>query len=81
MGLIRYLLIGVLIYLAALLVRRFLRGSMQISGKDDKADSEAGLATVRCAHCGLFLPKTQALHSGDAYFCDEEHRQASLRNE
>jgi uncharacterized protein len=30
---------------------------------------------VSCAHCGLHLPRTDALPAGERFFCSEEHRQ------
>ena len=35
--------------------------------------------TVRCAHCGLFVPKTEALSGGGAFFCSDSHRRAGPR--
>ena len=29
---------------------------------------------VRCARCGLHLPRNDALRNGDAFFCSEAHR-------
>lgn len=29
---------------------------------------------VRCAHCGLYLPRDEALHAGDLDFCSADHR-------
>jgi len=36
-------------------------------------------AIVNCAHCGLHLPQTEALHSRGSYYCDEAHRLAAER--
>ena len=30
--------------------------------------------TVRCARCGLYLPRDEALRDGDDYYCSEAHR-------
>jgi len=73
--LIRYLLLAALIYLAGLMLRRFLRGLVQQPAKRE-TDAGSGVPTVRCAHCGLFVPKTQALAAGDYHYCCEEHRRA-----
>jgi len=39
---------------------------------------------VECAHCGLHLPKQDALRSGgtmtDSYYCCESHRRAGPRS-
>lgn len=29
---------------------------------------------VRCAHCGLYLPRDEALHADDLDFCSADHR-------
>lgn len=81
MGLIRYILIGVLIYLAGMLVRRLLRGFMQTADDSGKTGGDdTGVETVRCAHCGLFLPKTQAVLSEQDYYCSKAHSQAGPGN-
>lgn len=30
---------------------------------------------VACAHCGLHLPKSDALHDGTLHYCSADHRQ------
>ncbi|MBF0256989.1 MAG: hypothetical protein HQL47_11165 [Gammaproteobacteria bacterium] len=32
--------------------------------------------TVRCAHCGLYLPRNEALVDGQHSYCSAEHRNA-----
>jgi hypothetical protein len=34
---------------------------------------------VRCAHCGVHLPKSEALLLGDQAFCSPAHRDAGAR--
>jgi len=34
----------------------------------------AGEAMVRCEHCGLNVPKSEALADGDRWYCSEGHR-------
>lgn len=31
---------------------------------------------VTCAHCGVNLPESESLRSGERHFCSEEHRRA-----
>ncbi len=31
---------------------------------------------VRCAHCGVHLPKGESIQAGGLYFCCTEHRDA-----
>lgn len=30
--------------------------------------------TVRCAHCGMFVPRNEATRDGDRYYCSAAHR-------
>ena len=34
----------------------------------------AGEAMVRCDHCGLNVPKSEALAEGSRWYCSEDHR-------
>lgn len=34
---------------------------------------------VRCAHCAVYLPQSDALAAGDQYFCNAAHRQAAAQ--
>jgi len=47
-------------------------------GKEDvsRQDSPAVEDMVRCAHCGLHIPKSEGLQSGGNYFCGAGHRDA-----
>jgi len=46
-------------------------------GKDvSRQDSPAVEDMVRCAHCGLHIPRSEGLQSGGNYFCGAEHRDA-----
>ena len=29
---------------------------------------------VRCSHCGVHLPRSESLRSGEAFYCSVEHR-------
>ncbi len=31
---------------------------------------------VRCAHCGVHLPRSESIMAGGKFFCCEEHRRA-----
>ncbi len=32
----------------------------------------------KCAHCGVHLPKNEAIEEDDLYFCSKEHKNAHL---
>lgn len=46
--------------------------------KDQSSGEVPGQAEdmVRCAHCGVHLPKHESTLAEGEYFCSEEHRQA-----
>lgn len=39
------------------------------------ANAAQGEAMVSCAHCGVYLPASEALAQGDKQFCSAQHRQ------
>ena len=42
-----------------------------------KKNSVANEAMVKCRHCGIHIPKSQAIDDGeDHHFCSVDHRQA-----
>lgn len=53
-----------------LLIRSF-RG-----GAPSKGESLAAEDMVRCAHCGVHLPKGESVQSEGRFFCGLEHRDA-----
>lgn len=68
----KLLILIVLIVVAAWLVRRAL-GRMNASADRPTTASSAGDELVRCVHCGLLLPRTEARESAGAIYCSEEH--------
>ena len=44
--------------------------------KEQESEAQAGEAEdmVRCAHCGLHLPKQESIGGNGRYYCSEEHR-------
>ena len=36
---------------------------------------------VRCEHCGLHVPREEAVSSGDHHYCSEDHRRADEAKE
>lgn len=50
-----------------------------VSGYARKRDrsvpaASAGEAMVPCAHCGVNVPRSEALEGAGRFFCSEEHR-------
>jgi uncharacterized protein len=71
-----FVLLAAVIYFAW----RWLRASQSRPPQAGAAPPEAATASepmVRCAHCGVHLPRSTALPRGEHYYCCEEHRQAA----
>jgi uncharacterized protein len=64
----RLLVLIVLVVLAVWFIRRALR---RLQPGDKPLVKEGEL--VRCAHCGLLLPRAEARQSAGAIYCSEEH--------
>ena len=47
----------------------------QLSSEEEIAPQEAE-DMVRCAHCGVHLPKRESILTGNEYYCSEAHRRA-----
>jgi uncharacterized protein len=69
----KLLVLIMLIVVAAWLVRRALRRMNAPADKPTAAGSAAPDELVRCVHCGLLLPRTEARESAGAIYCSEEH--------
>ena len=41
-----------------------------------KQDNPVAEDMVRCAHCGVHLPKSESILAGGNFFCGAEHRDA-----
>jgi len=71
------ILLLVLAAVAALLLIRGFGRKRPRSGTTEPVSDEA---MVRCGHCGLHLPRTEALASGERHYCSESHRAEAERN-
>lgn len=77
----KFLLLLAVIAAVVLLVRNYQRalGRPDDTPKSD-AESDASRAAtssedmVRCAHCGVHLPKSEGYLSQGRFFCSDEHR-------
>ena len=65
------------LFIVYLLVRHFWRARRR-GGRRDVA--RAG-EMVRCAHCGLFLPRGEALAADGRFYCGGAHRREARADE
>jgi uncharacterized protein len=71
----KILLLALIVVVVLLMMRGFGRRRPK-SGAGGAGDE----AMVRCAHCGLHLPRGESLASGDLFFCSEQHRSEAGRS-
>lgn len=71
MSLLRFILIALAIWLAVQIVRRMLSQQRKRVAGQKKTVAHS---MVRCAHCGLHVPETEAVQDGGRFFCSNEHR-------
>ncbi len=77
MGLVRLLLLFMVIWLAYRLVDRWRKGRRGVThARRPALDSEK---TVRCDHCGTFVPESEAVRRGGRNYCSAAHRDADRR--
>ena len=62
----------ILLVLVVALLVWYLRRDEEKEPSGDKPAAGRG-ELVRCAHCGVHLPRSEALAVDGAYFCDAEH--------
>ena len=76
MNLLRLIILGVLIWLAAGFIKRLLNPPQQ--PRTAKRPSARPIGTmVRCDHCGLHLPKEEAIYVDGHYYCSQAHLEAA----
>lgn len=68
-------LVLVLVVLAVVFIARMLAAPRR-DGDDRGAPPRVGKEeqVVPCAHCGVHVPESAAVRSGDRLFCSDEHR-------
>ena len=77
----KYLLVLFVIALAIWIWRRNRREEMEDAAREARPAApqkvEAPQAMVRCAHCGLHLPASDAIAGPGGVYCSVAHRQAA----
>lgn len=65
----------ILLALAAWIVYRLVKSYGRGIKREDAPKDETGENMVRCAHCGVHLPRSESIVSQGENFCTNEHRQ------
>ena len=78
MGLIRLIILAIVVYLVWQLIKRWQNRPV---GRGDQGESRRLEGSmVRCDHCGLFVPRDEAIEEGGRHYCSEAHRLADGRD-
>ncbi|HEY8252681.1 MAG TPA: PP0621 family protein [Burkholderiales bacterium] len=67
----RLIVLILLVVLAVWLIRRALRASSR--AEPARKESPAQQDLIRCARCGVHLPRAEARLAGGLLYCGEEH--------
>ena len=70
--LIKILLLGLAVWLILKLLKQY-RNTLDTPTPPQSHSQDI----VRCAHCGLHIPKAESIHVSGEYFCCIEHSQQS----
>ena len=73
----RLIVLVALVVVAVWLVRRALRRPDDEVGLGKRAEAVGQL--VRCAHCGMHLPRAEAREAGGLLYCSDEHARLGKR--
>ena len=63
------IIIGLVVYAV---IRNYQRSLNQPSATSRERTAED---MVKCAHCGVNLPRSEAIYSGGDFYCTPEHKQ------
>ena len=69
MGLFRLILLGLVIWLFFRLYQRFIKGHSSQKQETRKIDGDM----VRCKHCGIHIPESEAINKDNDYYCSQDH--------
>jgi uncharacterized protein len=69
--LIKLILLALAAWVVYRLVKNYGRGIQQEDAPKHKTSEDM----VRCAHCGVHLPRSESIVSHGESFCTDEHRQ------
>ncbi|HLE66605.1 MAG TPA: PP0621 family protein [Burkholderiales bacterium] len=75
----RFILLVLALFLLIWLVRSALAGRARRDAQPPTGEGRGEL--VRCAHCGVHLPRSESLSAGGHQYCSEEHGRLGPRED
>lgn len=78
----KYLLVLLVVAVGFLLLKRQFQGKRKekesrYTRGDDLRTLRETEPMMRCTHCGIFMPRSAAVHIQGRYYCSSEHAKAS----
>lgn len=75
MGLIRFAIIAVLLYLAWRVIKKLMAPAQPSAPARKSQDTQA---MIKCAQCGVHVPAPEAFSHNNQHFCSQEHMRIYL---
>ena len=73
MGLLRFIIIALIVYLVILIFRRWTANKNSPTSRPQDGASAGSTVMVQCKTCKLHIPENEALQKDGDYFCSQEH--------
>ncbi len=74
-GVVRLIILGLLISFALKLFKKFQENRLTRTQKKSKNNNKpTAKKTVRCDHCGIYVPSDETINDGGKNFCSLEHQ-------
>ena len=73
---LKFVVLVIVVLLVLFVLKSYLRGAQpkQQSRAPDPANGEMANTMVRCAQCGVHVPRSESVLSRSKFFCSDEHR-------
>lgn len=72
----RVVFLALAVWLAITIIRQLLSSSQP---RQRQRPALGSRDMVRCAHCGLHVPRDEAVGDGERYYCSKKHQLANHR--
>ena len=72
---LKVLLLIAIVFLVLALFRAYQRSLNSLNKPPAPAREQTVEDMVKCVHCGVNLPRSEAIYSGGEFFCTPEHQQ------
>jgi uncharacterized protein len=74
---VKFIVLIVVVLVVMFVLKSYLRGieaKRQAGAQPEPSDANKANTMVRCAQCGVHVPRGESILSRSKFFCSEEHR-------